>query len=214
MNDGYLFIIIGWMVFILMVTHWLDFIWEDERALGGQRRRACLFLLLVMIGQAFYVPLSSEMMINIGSMVCIPLLFLYRIWTDPSPFRLQMIAVVIFLGVFYALSYELFAMDPILMIISPIYLVPLAFTLFLTLTTQSVQQQWLMMTGGFVLGEWLHKSLQSAYADVIYIGDALFRDQLAIGFVFVTASAYTTAYILKLSRYMLKLLRPQSKQEG
>jgi asparagine N-glycosylation enzyme membrane subunit Stt3 len=214
MNNGYFFLIVCWIVTILVISQWLDFLWRETKDVVQTRRYVLLFLAILLLFQGIYIPLSSKLNVNLGSIFVVGIVFLYYLWRGQSEQRLQMISVIIFLGVFYAVAYEVFFLDPILMIIPPLYLLPSFFVLFLLLTTIDLRQQWIMLVGGFIVGECFHKWFLYKYVDQVYLGDAEFRDQFMMGFVLITVTTLSWNMIHKLSQQAIRILSTIRKQEG
>lgn len=217
MNDGYLFLIGCWILMILISTHWLDFMWskinEKECAKVQSKRRLLLFIvMLLMVGQGLYVSIAENILINV-SVLLLTMVFFYLIIQHNSEYQLQMVAVIIFLTVLYSVSHQLFMIDPIVMIFSPQVMLAVSFTFFLLLATPCWKQQSIMMLGGFIFGEVMHKYYIYKYALGIYIGHEAFRDQLTIGFMSL-ATVHLTVAVAKRARHYLKYGRIQSKQEG
>lgn len=213
MNSGYIFFIGLWIIIILLYTHWLDFLWRDK--VEGKRRLTILFFLLVAIFQGVYLPITPQVALNATMFIILTLGFVYYYWRYSGGYKLQILAVILFLGLFYAVAYEVFLIDPILMILSPSLLLPLFFTLFLVLTTLNLPHQWIMLFGGGLLGELIHKVFLLERVDFVYIGDAAFRDQLIIAFLMLTATNIVIQVVLKLVRLLLKNRKMSpGRQEG
>jgi|GEM_PF-3671602 len=214
MNHGYFFLIACWILLILVYFHWLDFMWKDKQSPSLWRRWCGIGISVLIISQVLYLPISPSISVNVGSALLLSGLVLYQLWVMDSSVRLQMLSVILFLGIFIAVSYEIFYLDPILMVAEPFYLLPSFLVLFLLLTTGSLKQQWLMMLGGFILGEILHKCFMLPYVSKVYIGDAEFRDMLMMGLIMMTISTFTLKGLTKAYKESLKRLIFFKKQEG
>lgn len=211
MNDGYLFLIGCWLTLILVMTHWFDFLWFKDQVEYG-RRKALIFLLLLIACQGIYVPLTDQLSLNVSMYGVLALFFLVFFWKND--YRLQILSVVLFLAVFYAVAYEVLYLDPILMIVSPTFLLPAFFAFFLLLTTPDLKHQWLMLAGGALIGEGLHKFMLMKHITHVYIGDATFRDFLLVSFVFVTGLQLLVQLIWRALRSVMRLRSPESNREG
>lgn len=214
MNDGYLFLIVSWVIALLVVTHWLDYLWKEAKEPAKIRRRVFVLILMIITFQGIYLPISAIISLNIGAIILIGSIFLYFYWRDPSGFRLQMTSVVLFLGIFYAVAYEVFTLDPILMVLPAVYMLPSFMALFILLTTHDLKLQWMMMTGGFISGEVIHKMFTLKHVEMIFVGDAAFRDQLVMGLMIVTACALIIRLLYKAYRQAIRIISSQRKQEG
>lgn len=214
MNDGYFFMIICWILTILIWTQWLDPLWHKEQDVAKARRLVLLFLLLIISLQAIYVPFNSRISVNIGSVLLLGGLTIYFLWKDDSDYRWQFMSVILFLGVFYGVAYEVFVLDPILMVVSPFYMVPAFLALFLMLSTTFLKLQCLMMIGGFLLGEFIHKLFMLQHVERVFIGDAGFRDQLALGLIMVTSSTLLLRLCFRMFKQAVRILTSQGEQEG
>ena len=214
MNPGYFFIIMCWILIILILTEWLDFLWPDAVDQEKARRKAVIFLIMLVILQGFSIPIHSRINLNLGSIVLITVVGLYNFIKDQSGLRLQMLSVILFLGIFYGVAYEMLIMDPILMVLSPLYILPAFLVIFLLLTTNQIELQWLMLAAGFILGEIVHKIFLYKHVEQIFIGDALFRDHLMMGFLMLTVATYVLSYMKKLILYSIRVLASYRKQEG
>jgi hypothetical protein len=214
MNDGYFFMIICWILLILIWTHWLDPFWQMKRNKVKTRQLVLLFLLLIISMQAFYIPLYSKISVNVGSVLVLGGLALYFLWRDESDYRWQFLSVILFLGIFYGVAYEVFVLDPILMVISPFYMLPAFLALFLLLSTTNLKLQCLMMVGGFVLGELIHKLFMLQHVERVFIGDAGFRDQLALGLIMVTSLNLLSRLCYRIFKQAVRLFTSQGEQEG
>lgn len=214
MNHGYFFLIMCWMILILVHFQWMDFLWKNKDKVQLTRRWVVLIIILLIITQGVYLPLSADISINIGVILFTGSLVAYFLWRDSTGLRLQMLSVILFLGIFYAVSYEVFFIDPILMIVNPFYLLPAFFVLFLMLTTGDLKLQWLMIAGGFILGETIHKFFIYKYVTQIYIGDAEFRDQMMMGIVMMSTVSLGFKALMKLSADTLKRVFFFRRQEG
>ncbi|WP_202080028.1 hypothetical protein [Caldalkalibacillus salinus] len=206
MNEGVLFFIAMWLLFILASTQWLDGIWKDNHT--RNRRLTIMMLLLMIMGQGLYLPITDTYHINMGVYIGGSLLLFYAFWARGANYRLQILCVMIFLGIFYAMSYKLFFIDPVLMIWSPLYLLPIFMTLFVALATSDIAYQWLMMGGGMLCGELLHQYLLQDYVPVVYAGDAYFRDMFIVAFSLVTAFHL----VLRVSYRLYQLIRTRQPQ--
>ncbi|WP_343834654.1 hypothetical protein, partial [Bacillus horti] len=144
---------------------------------------------LLLASQPFYLSVTPKLSIHIGMYVIAGGMFLYYFYKDPLAFRLQIVAVILFLAVFYAVAYEMFLLDPILMLVPPVLLIPAFMSVFVVLTTTNIKHQWLMLTGGFLLGELGHKTFLLRYVDYVHLGDAIFRDQYIVA-LFLTTMLY------------------------
>jgi hypothetical protein len=214
LNDGYFFLIICWILALLVATQWLDFLWKEANDPVKRRRRVFMFLLMIITLQGMYLPVSARISINLGAVILIGCIFLYFFWQDQSGFRLQMTSVVLFLGVFYAVAYEVFMLDPILMVIPSIYMMPSFMALFILLTTQNLKLQWMMIVGGFILGESIHKFFTLKHLDTVFVGDAAFRDQLVMGLLIITALTLIFRLFYKAYQQAIRIFSSQRKQEG
>lgn len=217
MNNGFIFLIVCWLLFMLTLTQWLDFLWKGSKDLPSQRKKMMVLLLLLISLQGFYIPLFPNASLNAGVNLVLLGLFLYHYWKDQAVYRLQVLAVVLFLAIFYAVAYELFVLDPILMVVSPLWMLPAFLSLFIAFTTKDLALQWLMMTGGLVVGEMIHKAFLLSRVHYVYIGDAAFRDQFVIGLLFMTALHFLISLCIKGAQFMLRTFRlkqPDGKQEG
>ncbi|GGK18885.1 hypothetical protein GCM10010965_09840 [Caldalkalibacillus thermarum] len=214
MNDGYIFMIGIWILFILAVTRWLDFFWAHHPHKALIRKGVIIVLAMKLLTQEWYLPLGSQYAINVSSIFIPALICGFFLWRDRSGFLRQMMAVILFLGVFYAVSHQLFLWDPVLMVMPTMYMFPVFFTLFLLLATLHLPQQWLMMTSGMILGEIVHKWFLLRYVDYVVVGDAAFRDQLVIGLCLVTAVTLTARLGIKVYQYLYHKFHSQWKEEG
>jgi hypothetical protein len=190
MNQGYLFLIIMWLLVILVFTHWADFLWKDHHNVKRVRRHMLLLLLSVIMLKSVYIPISimdRQLLFNLGSLLIPGLVALYLMLRDKAGFRLQMVTVVTFLGLFYGVIYELLFMDPILMIIPLLYMIPAFIVLFIVLSTNQLHLQLYMLFAGFALGEVVHKLFLLKHHQSLYFGDALYRDKLMMGLVMTLA---------------------------
>jgi hypothetical protein len=211
MNDGYLFLIGCWLLLILIFTQWFDFLWEKDRV-QRSRRWALFALLLLIAGQGIYIPVSDQVSLNLSMYGVMAFLFLIFFWK--SDYRPQTLSVVLFIAVFYAVAFEVFYLDPILMILSPTFLLPAFFALFLLLTTSALKHQWLMLTGGTLIGEGLHKFFLLEHVTHVYLGDAAFRDLLLIGFIFTTGLQLLVHMTWRAFRTVVRLRQSEGNQGG
>lgn len=214
MNDGYFFMIICWILVILVWTQWLDSLWKKAQDITTVRRMVLMFLLLIITFQALYIPFTSNISVNIGSVLLLGGLTLYFLWRDENVYRWQFLSVILFLGVFYGVAYEVFVLDPILMVVTPFYMLPAFLTLFLLLSTTVIKLQYLMMIGGFLLGEFIHKLFMLQHVERVFIGDAGFRDQLALGLIMVTTSTLIFRFCYRMFKQAVRLLSSHGEQEG
>jgi hypothetical protein len=214
LNDGYLFLITSWVFALLVVTHWLDFFWKEAKDLAKIRRRVFVLILMIITLQGIYLPISARISLNIGAIILMGSIFLYFYWRDSSGFRLQMTSVVVFLGIFYAVAYEVFTLDPILMILPVLYMLPAFMAIFILLTSHDLKLQWMMMIGGFISGEVIHKMFTLKHVEMIFVGDAAFRDQLVVGLLILTACALIIRVIYKVYQQAIRIIFSQRKQEG
>jgi hypothetical protein len=149
MNDGYLFIIVCWIVILLIWSEWLDSMWRfycgEHKAV--KRKRALICVVLIAAGSFWHLPVTDEVQVNVGAFFVPFLLFVYHMWRKRDRYRLQMLCVVSFLAVLFAFAYKMFVLDPILMIIPAKYMVPILFALVITFTTHSLYRQHVMMLG-------------------------------------------------------------------
>lgn len=185
MNAGYLFIILSWLAVLLIATDWFDPLFAKYTRNSQSKRIAVILLLLILILQGMYVEVFNTIYLNIGAYILLSFLVFFYSRKFAQEYSLQMLSTITFLGIFYAVAYELFFLDPILMVVSPDYLLPCLLMLFTMITVYQLPIQLIVITGGFLLGETLHKLFMFKHLQTIYIGDALFRDQLAIGFFLV-----------------------------
>lgn len=169
---------------------------------------------MLLIGQTIYIPVSDHFYLNISTALLMVIPVYYFSKNSRSSFHIQMASVILFLGVFYAFSYQLFTLDPILMILPSHYLLACAFTLFINLTNQSLLQQMIMMLAGFSLGEWVHKCVVVLHMQPVYVGDGFFRDQLMVGFAFLIMGYHLVSYSSKGIRILFKRIRPEQHKEG
>lgn len=217
MNNGYLFLIICWMLIMLTLTQWLDFLWmRAGHTLEQQRKKALVLILLVISLQGFYIPLSPYAAINVA-IILVGGFFVYFLWKDQAGYRLQILAVILFLAFFYAVAYELFVLDPIIMIIPPLWLLPAFLSIFVAFTTKELGAQWLMITGGLIFGEAMHKAFLLSRVHFVYVWDAAFRDQFIVSLVLMTLLHYLIILGHKMGQFMLRPFRikqPDGKQEG
>ncbi|MDQ0337760.1 hypothetical protein J2S00_000530 [Caldalkalibacillus uzonensis] len=215
MNDGYFYMIVIWILLILAATRWLDFLWAAHPWKSVIHKGVIILLVAQLVTQGWYVslPSASQYAMNVNILMT-ALICGYRLWRDKSGFMMQMVAVILFLGVLYAVSHQLFLWDPVLMVLPPFYLFPVFFSLLLLLTTLHLPHLWLMMASGMILGELLHKLFLLQYVDYAQVGDAAFRDQLAMGLCLVTGVAFSVRYGIKGYRYLHKLILSQWKEEG
>lgn len=213
MNEGYIFLISCWLILILVSTQWLDGIWTKKHSPQKIRRWVLFFLFSIIITQSIYLPLTTSIAVNIGSVLLVTIVYGYYLIKDDSGFKLQMLAVILFLAIFYAVTYEMFYIDPILMIIPPVLMLPTFFSLFILLTTTSIKHQWFMMIGGLVLGETLHKIFMLKHVDMVLIGDAPYRNQLMVGLLSVTGATLVIRYVIKGFQFAIRLIVTR-KQEG
>lgn len=214
MNEGYLFIIVSWIAVILITTHWLDPILGEQESLVPARRRAVMVVLLLLIFQGMYIPLTERVFINVGAILLLGVIFLYHFWKHPTEYSIQIISVILFLGVFYAVAYEIFFLDPILMVISPEYMLPAMLTLFVIFSVYELRLQLLVIVGGYLLGECMHKLFIFKQVQQVYIGDALFRDQLMMAVVMLFISNMAMSLFFKMYAYAKRLFTSLDKQEG
>jgi hypothetical protein len=214
LNDGYLFLITSWVIALLVVTHWLDSFWKEAKDLAKIRRRVFVLILMIITLQGIYLPISARISLNLGAIILMGSIFLYFYWRDTSGFRLQMTSVVLFLGIFYAVAYEVFTLDPILMVLPIMYMLPAFMALFILLTTHNLKLQWMMMLGGFISGEVIHKMFTLKHVEMIFVGDAAFRDQLVMGLLIVTLCALFIRVIYKTYQQAIRIIFSQRKQEG
>jgi hypothetical protein len=214
LNDGYHFLITSWVIALLVVTHWLDYFWKEAKDSAKIRRNVFVLILMIITFQGIYLPISARISLNIGAIILMGSIFLYFYWRDQSGFRLQMTSVVLFLGIFYAVAYEVFTLDPILMVLPAVYLLPSFMALFILLTTHDLKLQWMMMIGGFISGEVIHKMFTLKHVELIFIGDAAFRDQLVMGLLIVTACALIIRVLYKMYQQVIRIITSQRKQEG
>lgn len=185
MNEGYIFIISAWLTVVLLMTHWLDYYLSREENIRQSRRKITFIILVLLSLQGLYIPVGANILVNVGSCLFLTLLILIYYWKYASEFNLQFGSIVIFLGIFNAVAYELFYLDPILMILPPQFFLPILFTTFVVITLYHLPIQLLAIIGGSLLGEILHKLFIYKHVQPVYIGDALFRDQLAVAIMLV-----------------------------
>jgi hypothetical protein len=214
MNHGYFFIIMCWLLLILILTQWLDPFLKGFNPSAKIKRNVVLFLLALVILQGINVPISPQISVNLGSIGLLGSIFLYFFWQDQTGLRLHMLCVILFLGVFYAVLYELFLIDPILMVISPFYLLPAFLVLFLLFTTRDLKLQIIMLLGGLLLGELMHKVFLLKHVPHVWLGDAEFRDQMMLGFILATFISVQLKVIQRIYQQAIRYLTTFRKQEG
>lgn len=185
MNAGYLFIIFSWLLVLLIATDWLDPVFHKYTRNPQAKRIAVVLILLILIFQGIYVEVVDNIYLNAGAYLLLGSFIFFFSWKSAQHNSVQTISTILFLGIFYAVVFELFFLDPILMVVSPDYLLPCLLMLFTMITIYQLPLQLLVITGGFLLGETLHKLFMFKHLQAIYLGDALFRDQLAIGYILV-----------------------------
>lgn len=213
MNDGYFFMIICWILVILVWTQWLDILWNKAQDIAKVRRIVLIFLLLIISLQAIYIPFTANISVNMGSVLLGGLAF-YFLWRDETEYRFQFLSVILFLGIFYGVAYEVFVLDPILMVVSPFYMLPAFLTLFLLLSTTVIKLQYLIMIGGFLLGEFVHKLFMLQHVERVFIGDAGYRDQLVLGLIMVTTLNLVFRICYRMFKQAVRFLTSHGEQEG
>lgn len=203
MLEGYVYSVGVLLVLILAATHWLDGFFYDHDKIRRRRIKLILVLSCLFLTQGIYLPLVEGIYLNLSS-ILLPLpLCLYYFWQLPGGQMGHTAAIIIFLAVLYAGSQRLFLLDPILMIIPPLYLYPLLFTLFTFPVTSDVHRRWLMVSFGMIGGELTSKLFILGQSGLVWVGEASFRDQLFLALAAVTCAALGWEYMHKIGRQIV-----------
>ena len=186
MLEGYVYAIGLVLLLILTATHWLDGFLEERDQKKSRRVKLIFFFLSLLLTQGFYLPLLNGYYLNLSHLLFIFPLCLYHFWRLPASQMGQTAAVILFLAVFYVASQQMFLLDPILMILSPLILYPSLFALLTFLVTTDLSRQWLTISFGMMAGEMIYKALILQKSKVVWVGDASFRDQFFLALIAVT----------------------------
>jgi uncharacterized membrane protein len=163
------------------------------------------------VTQGIYVTFKSNFAVNLSSILIPSLICFFYLWRIPQGQMWQMAAVIIFLSVFYSVSYQVLLMDPVLMIIPPVYLYPVFFTLFTLLITSELPRLWLLIGSGMIGGELIHKAFLLEDAGFVHAGDPLFRDKLFLAFILATVVTIILDYLSKLGKVVKRVVLVKGK---
>lgn len=193
MNEGYIFFVGLWLIMILFMTGWLDFLWGGSLT-KRHRTFIFLFLLVLFVTQNWAVTVGPDIQVYVSTGLFMLSYLVYFLYVDTSPYPIQAVCVALFLGILYAFAYQMFSTDPIMMILSPVYLVPIVFVILLLMTTHPLHYQWWMLAAGLWFGDVFHQFLLSRYVGEMIIASGHARDQLMIGITLLTTRYYVFSH--------------------
>lgn len=211
MTEGLIYTLGLVSLIILTATHWFDPFLVHKGSPRRYRLVLIIFFSLLLVTQGLYLPVIPGYAVNLSGIIIPVIVCLVRLWRFPPGQMWQMGAVILFLALFYAVSYQVLLMDPILMIISPRYLFPIVFTLMILLVTKEWPSIWFLMASGMIGGELLHQGFLLEHAVLVQVGDGAFRDQLLLGLVMVSVSSISLSFLVKAGQVIKKVFADKEK---
>ncbi|OPA81424.1 hypothetical protein BVG16_03695 [Paenibacillus selenitireducens] len=184
LNAGTIAILVYLIVLILIVSGW------KEVFMKSLSYRACLLFMLGWLICVFMnLQITPNIRLNAGIVVLLSsallCFFQIQVWYR----KLYVLTVTVLIGTVYALFGHFVRMDPIFIWVSPVWDPVIVATLCVLLAVQSIEEQMVVITIAFLLGDGLLQWISGGH-HVISLGTAGWYDQWWLAIVVARLSAW------------------------